>query len=71
MRDFVAEWPQGWTKRSLTYRQGFQSGFARKTGGICMLCGHPEGSLEFDAWFAGKDAGERTGQMVRDGLLQI
>lgn len=56
--DFINRWPQGWTARSTAYRQGFQCGFRgehRKP--TLRQCPYTAGSAEFDAWYAGIDAG--------------
>ena len=54
-RNWINNWPEGSTPRSLPYREGFQLGY-NKTPIRHNL--YPPGTAEHDAFWAGHDAGK-------------
>jgi len=58
-RDWVQDWPRGWTARSLPYRQAFHRAYYAMIDGASMpACPFLAATVEFDAWFAGQEAGK-------------
>lgn len=75
-RDFLNAWPEGIPIRSRPYREGMQVGYTRamqpKHERAPFMperdIGYPEGSVEFDAWWAGHDAGQTVAQVDLDAV---
>lgn len=62
-KDLRQDWPEGVPARSMPYREGMQAARtwheAGKPRGELAACPYMQGSVEFDAWFAGLEAGHR------------
>lgn len=65
-RFVFAAFPPGTPPRSIEYRKGMRSFFLLSLAGLSIECPYAQGSVGFDAFFAGVDAGRAIARRDAD-----